>query len=477
MQITFHGAAQTVTGSQHLLEVNGRRVLLECGLYQGKRAEAEARNKGFLHDPTQVDAVLLSHAHIDHSGNLPNLFKNGYRGDVFCTSATAHLANIMLLDSAHIQEMDAQSINWKNDKKGKNIPHVQPLYTLADASMVAQHFKPQEYHQAFEVVEGVRATFYDAGHILGSAGILLEIDEIGGPSRLGRKKPLRLWFSGDIGRRGLPLIRDPELPQPVDVLMMECTYGDKHHNNPQQAYVELRDVVTRTLRRGGKVVIPAFAVGRTQDLVYNLNKLIEDGEVPRVPVYVDSPLAVNASDIFKQHPECFDEATNEFINSGPGRKALAFDSLTYTRSADESKALNERKDPMIIISAAGMAENGRIRHHLKYNIENPKNTILIVSWQAPETLGRRIADREKRVHILGDVYDVKAEVATIGGLSAHAGQNMLCEYACAAASGDPATKIFLVHGEAKSAEPFMQRLAEAGLTNVHYPELHSTVDI
>lgn len=468
MKITFCGAAQTVTGSQHLLEVNGKRILLECGLYQGKRSEAEVRNRGFYFDPTTLDAVILSHAHIDHSGNLPSLYKAGYRGDIYATQATAHLVNIMLLDSAHIQEIDAQNISWKNERKG--LPPVEPLYTIEDAAMVALHLRDRAYHRTFKVTDGVTATFYDAGHILGSAGVAIDIDEKGSG---GKKR--RLWFSGDIGRRGLPLIRDPELPREVDFLLMECTYGDKRHNDPEQAYTELRDVVTRTIRRGGKVVIPAFAVGRTQDLVYNLNKMMAEGEAPRVPVYVDSPLAVNASDIFKKHPECFDKETRQFIAEGKHRAALAFDGLTYTRSADESKALNERKDPMVIISAAGMAENGRIRHHLKYNIEDPKNSVLIVSWQAPETLGRRIADRERQVHILGDIYDVKAEVATIGGLSAHAGQDLLVEYA--QATQGSLQRVFLVHGEDKSAAALMQKLNEVGIRKVDYPMMRSSVEL
>ncbi len=468
MKITFHGAAQTVTGSQHLIEVNGKQILLDCGLYQGKRAEAERRNRTFLFDPKDLEAVILSHAHIDHSGNLPSLFRAGYSGPVYATKATAALASIMLLDSAHIQETDAQNISWKNERKG--LPPVEPLYTMADAALVAPSFKRRDYHRSFPVTDGVTATFYDAGHILGSAGVALDIEE---ERPGGGLRKLRVWYSGDIGRRGLPLIRDPELPEGADYLLMECTYGDKHHDDPQKAYAELRDVVTRTIRRGGKVIIPAFAVGRTQDLVYDLNRMIVNGEVPRVPVYVDSPLAVSASDIFIKHPEYFDAETRAFMR--PHREALEFKSLTYTRSADESKALNERKDPMIIISASGMAENGRIRHHLKYNIEDSRSTVLIVGWQAPDTLGRRIADREKQVQILGDEYTVKAEVATIGGLSAHAGQNMLVEYALA--TKDTLKEVFLVHGEPKPAAALTARLNDAGLKNVCYAEWHSSVEL
>jgi metallo-beta-lactamase family protein len=469
MKIGFHGAAQTVTGSQHLLQVNGYRILMECGLYQGKRKVAEQRNRSFSFDPSKLDAVILSHAHIDHSGNLPNLVKSGYRGPIYATPATSHLANIMLLDSAHIQETDAEYINEKNARKG--LLPVEPLYTIADAALVAQQFYPVTYHQTFEVVPGVSAVFFDAGHILGSAAVALEIDERG-PFK---QRDLRLWFSGDIGRRGLPLIRDPELPDRPEVMIMECTYGDKPHNDPEMAYQELQLVVKHTLERGGKVIIPAFAVGRTQDLVYNLHQMMDASELPHVPVIVDSPLAVNASDIYKAHPECFDEETRQFVLHDRHRAALGFDGLVYTRSAEDSKALNDRKDPMIIISASGMAENGRIRHHLKNNIENPRNTILIVSWQAPDTLGRRLAEREKEVMIFGEAYDVRAEVATIGGLSSHAGQNFLLEYA--RSTQETARQIFLVHGEAKPAEILTQKLAEQGQRDVAFPELHSVVEI
>jgi metallo-beta-lactamase family protein len=289
----------------------------------------------------------------------------------------------------------------------------------------------------------------------------------------GRK--VRFWFSGDIGRRKLPLIRDPILPDGVDTLMMECTYGDKPHRDPELAYEELRQVAVRTLERRGKVIIPAFAVGRTQEIVYSLHRMIESRQLPSVPVYVDSPLAVNATDIFKMHPECFDKETQEFIRMDKHHTALGFDRLTYTRSVDESKALNDRKDPMIIISASGMAESGRILHHLRNNIGNPKNTVLIVSWQAPYTLGRRLADREKIVRIFGEEYEVKAEVATIGGLSAHAGQNFLLEYALQVKGR--AKQVFLVHGEPKPAQMLSDKIVEAGMRAPFYPQRGESVEI
>ncbi|HSQ26296.1 MAG TPA: MBL fold metallo-hydrolase [Anaerolineales bacterium] len=469
MKIRFYGAAQTVTGSQHLLEINGKRILLDCGFYQGKRQESYERNLHFPFDPTSLDAVILSHAHIDHSGNLPNLVKQGYDGHIFTTPATAHLANIMLMDSGHIQEYDVQYVNKRRARRGE--PPVEPIYTMEDAANVAPYFNPQRYKEEFEVVPGVIAHFEDAGHILGSAAVVLDIEEKNGYSA----RKYRLWFSGDIGRRGLPLLRDPVLPSRADYMIMECTYGDKPHSDPQEAYDELREVVLRTIKRRGKVIIPAFAVGRTQDLVYNLNVMIEQGEIPSLPVFVDSPLAVNATDVYRSHTECFDDETRQFIAEGKHRTALGFDRLVYTRSVEESKALNKRDDPMIIISASGMAEAGRIQHHLKNNIEDPRNTILIVSWQAPYTLGRRLADRETEIKIFGEEYTRQAEVATIGGFSSHAGQHMLVEYA--QATQETLKETYLIHGEHKAAHALQDRLRQTGIQPVYFPEYKTEVEI
>lgn len=465
MQIHFHGAAQTVTGSQHLLEINGHKLLLECGLFQGRRKESYRRNRNFPFDPREIDAVILSHAHIDHSGNLPHLVKKGYTGSIYTTPPTAHLGNIMLLDSGHIHESDAKYLNKKRAKK-REVP-IEPLYTQEDAGAVAQHFSTYPYQQPFEPLPGVVARFVDAGHILGSAAVILDIEE--------RGRKFRLWFSGDIGRRDLPLLKDPVLPYDADYLLMECTYGDKPHDHPQQAFDELKQVVFETVQRGGKVIIPAFAVGRTQELVYCLHQMLDHGDIPRVPVFVDSPLAVNASDIFRAHPEVFDDETKDFILHDRHKAALGFDLLTYTRSVEESKAINFVKGPAIIISASGMAETGRILHHLKNNIEDPKNTILIVSWQAPYTLGRRLAEREVKVKIFGEVYRRRAQVATIGGLSAHAGQTFLMEYALA--SRDRLKKVFLVHGETRGAEPLMEKLGQMGLSDVYFPQAQTRLDI
>jgi metallo-beta-lactamase family protein len=464
MRILFHGAAHTVTGSQHLLEINGSRLLLDCGLYQGRREETYARNLNFPFDPRSIDAVILSHAHIDHAGNLPNLLLRGFDGPIYVTKATSDLSAVMLQDSGHIQEADAKFVNKRRAERRQ--PPIEPLYTEADALRVADHFRGVEYGAPFEPVSGVIVRLVEAGHILGSAAVSLEIEEKG--------RKLRLWFSGDIGRFKLPLLRDPILPTAADYMIMECTYGDKPHRDPLNAFVEFRAVVKRTVERGGKVIIPAFAVGRTQELVYDLNQMMTNGEAPSVPVYVDSPLAVKASQVFKNHTECFDAETAQFVREAR-HPALDFKMLTYTQSVEESKKLNEVKEPMIIISASGMAETGRILHHLRNNIENSKNTVCIVSWQAPNTLGRRLADREKQVRIFGEPYEVKAEIATIGGLSGHAGQDLLTQYALGVKG--QVKQIFLVHGEEKSAAAFQAKLKENGMRQTHYPEPHESVEI
>jgi len=464
MRIHFNGAAQTVTGSQHLLEINGHRLLLECGMYQGRREDTYKVNLNFPFKPSEIDAIILSHAHIDHSGNLPNLVKQGCNAPIYATEPTVELAKIMLLDSGRIQEADAQFVNKKRARKGQ--PPVDPLYTEEDAEAALAFFREVDYDQPFEPIPGVTVSLVEAGHILGSAAVVLDIEEKG--------RKVRLWFSGDIGRPPLPLMRDPVLPQNADYLMMECTYGDKPHRHPEEAYIEFRQVMQRTIARGGKVIIPAFSVGRTQELVFFLNRMHAEEAIPPIPVYVDSPLAVNATDIYRKYACLFDEETRAFVESGK-HPALNFPSLVYTRSVDESKAINEKKGPLVIISASGMAENGRILHHLRNNIEDPKNTILIVSWQAPHTLGRRLAERQRNVRIFGEEFTCRAEIQTIGGLSAHAGQDFLTQYALAAKAS--AREIYLVHGEPAAAGIFQDKLREVGIANITYPELNERVEI
>ena len=442
----------------HLLEINQHRLLLDCGLFQGKRKESFQRNRSFPFSPEDLDAVILSHAHIDHSGNLPNLVKQGYRGPIYATHATAHLDNIMLMDSGYIQEKDADYVNKKLLKQGK--PPIEPLYTKEDAARVAPLFSCVEYGSRFQPVPGVTAHLVDAGHILGSAAVVLDITEAG--------RSFRLWFSGDIGRPGLLLLKDPVLPKKADYLIMESTYGDTKKRDPEDAFEELKKVIQRTVARKGRVIIPSFAVGRTQELVFSLHKMIENGDIPDIPVFVDSPLAIRASQVYKEHPECFDKETRDFIAQDKHHAALGFDRLRYTLSVEESKSINFTAPPFVVISASGMAETGRILHHLKNHIEDSRNTVLIVSWQAPHTLGRRLADQEKDIRIFGKSYRRRAEVVTINGFSAHAGQDGLLGYA--KSTQDTLKKVFLVHGEARGAEPLMDKLKLAGIQNVAYPE-------
>jgi metallo-beta-lactamase family protein len=448
MKLTILGAAKTVTGSMHLIEHNGYKLLLDCGTYQGKREESYRINLNFPFKPSEIDAMILSHAHIDHSGNIPNLVKQGFSGPIYATNASIDLADIMLRDSGHIQENDIKYVNKKRRKQG--LPDQEPIYTQKDAIMAMPQFRSLWYQEKKEVIPGVTAQFIEAGHILGSAAVVLDYKDASGD-------PKRLWFSGDIGRYDVPILRDPVFPTGANTVIMECTYGDKPHENMDEAYDEFIDAVKRTVKRGGKVIVPAFAVGRTQNLTYFLSDAIENGDIPDIPVVVDSPLAVNASDLYRKHTECFDDETWQFI-AEHRMKGLDYHNVIFTRSVDESKALNEWNEPMIIISASGMAESGRILHHLKNNIEDGRNTILIISWQAPDTLGRRLADRERKVRIFGEEYFRKAEVVTIGGLSAHAGQNLLVDYALS--SKETLERLILVHGEETAATAFMDILAE-----------------
>ena len=466
MKLTILGAAKTVTGSMHLIEHNGYKLLLDCGTYQGKREESYRINLNFPFKPSEIDAMILSHAHIDHSGNIPNLVKQGFSGPIYATNASIDLADIMLRDSGHIQENDIKYVNKKRRKQG--LRDQEPIYTQKDAIMAMPQFRSLWYQEKKEVIPGVTAQFIEAGHILGSAAVVLDYKDGGG-------NPKRLWFSGDIGRYDVPILRDPVFPAGANTVIMECTYGDKPHENMDEAYDEFIDAVKRTVKRGGKVIVPAFAVGRTQNLTYFLSDAIENGDIPDIPVVVDSPLAVNASDLYRKHTECFDDETWQFI-AEHRMKGLDYHNVIFTRSVDESKALNEWNEPMIIISASGMAESGRILHHLKNNIEDGRNTILIISWQAPDTLGRRLADRERKVRIFGEEYFRKAEVVTIGGLSAHAGQNLLVDYALS--SKETLERLILVHGEETAATAFMDILAEnPDLPTTIYAEKGQTFEL
>ena len=470
MKITFYGAAQEVTGSMHLIEVNDKRVLLDTGLFQGRRDETYQRNLKFPFDPRGIDALVLSHAHIDHSGNIPNLVKQGFAGNVWSTPATRNLSVYMLLDSGHIQESDTEYLNKRRKKEG--YPTVMPLYTQADAQESLTHFVSVGLHRPVTVVDGVQATFYNAGHILGSAWVALDIRE----SATG--KQWRLVYSGDVGRPGAPILNDPETPDTAggaDILIMESTYGARLHPSRGEALKELRDVVRDTVRRRGKVIIPSFAVGRTQEIVYALNELEAEGDIPTLPIYVDSPLAVNATEVFRLHPEEWDDEVRKFLQEEGRRNPFDASNVRYIRDVVESKRLNYLNEPAIIISANGMAENGRILHHLKNNIEEPENTVLFVSFQAENTLGRRLVTGARRVRILGEEYDVRAKVVSIEGYSAHADQAELLAWARPLDRGK-LQKVFLVHGEPQSAETLADKLRGEQVKDVCVPSRGETVE-
>ena len=468
MRITFNGAVQTVTGSQHLISFNGQKILLECGLYQGKRDEARARNRDFSFNPAEVDVLVLSHAHIDHSGNIPNLVRRGFRGKIVCTAATLDLCNAMLLDSGHIQEMDVAYVNKKRQQRGE--PPVEPIYTQEDAAASLKYFQGIDYDETYLLGPGVTLTLYDAGHLLGSAIVVLDFAEDNGrPSR-------RLVFSGDLGRTEVPILRDPTLIEEADILLIESTYGSRTHPPIEDSSKELGETIRRTYERGGKVIIPAFAVERTQMLIYLLNNLYNQGNLPDMQVFVDSPLAVNATEVFRRHPDCFDQETHDHLLNDPEGDIFSFKKLTYIRDVEESKALNTRQGPCVIISASGMAEAGRIQHHLKNNIEDPRNTVLIVGWQAPNTLGRRLVERQPEVRIFGMEYQLEAEVVTLNGFSGHADQQGLLQWVKAFKKRPE--HVFIVHGDPEAAQVFADRLRhDLGYTRVMVPVLHQTFEV
>ena len=463
MKITFAGAAREVTGSCHILEVGGRTVLLDCGLFQGRRAETQTKNQRLPIDVGRVDAIVLSHAHIDHSGRLPLLVRHGYRKAIHCTAATRDLAAIMLADSAHIQESDAKFLTRRNKEA------VEPLYSMRDAATAAEIMVGQPYNTPFDVVPGVRATFTDAGHILGSASVVLDCTE-GTTSR-------RIVFSGDIGRAGLPIIRDPQPPTGgADVVLIESTYGNRDHPPVAGARDQLAQIVAETAARGGKILVPAFSVGRTQELVYDLHILAREGRIPEIPIYIDSPLAIDATTVFAMHPEVFDQSEDLVQRV---TDLFHFPLLRYTREASESKALNSSHGPMIIIAASGMAEAGRILHHLANHASDPRTTVLIVGFQAEHTLGRRIVDHAPVIRVLGEEIPLRARVEVLGGYSAHGDRHELQAWLDAVRSNRPAQPptVYLVHGEANVQDAFAAQLGAAGYPRVHAPEPFESITL
>ncbi|MFO0844966.1 MAG: MBL fold metallo-hydrolase [Gemmataceae bacterium] len=460
--VTFWGAARTVTGSMHLLEANGQSVLLDCGLFQGHRAEAYDRNWKFPFRAKDIDAVLLSHAHIDHCGNLPNLVKSGFTGTIWCTPATRALVAVMLGDAAKIQEEDA---NYLNRRREKGEPKVEPLYEGVHVYRTLLRLKAVPYDTPAKVGRGVTATFTDAGHLLGSAMVHVRIDTGAGERTL--------TFTGDVGRAGLPILRDPGPVPPAQLVISESTYGGHTHEPVEETAERLGEVVRRTAGRGGKLVIPAFAVGRTQNVVYFLHQLIQSGRLPDVPIFVDSPMSVRATEVYQAHPECFDEETLRLLQQYPdlfgGRH------VRYVEKQHDSVALNSHPGPCVIISASGMCEGGRVLHHLKQVIEDPRSTILIVGYQAESTLGRRLVERQPQVRILGRLFQVKAEVAVLNGLSSHADHPDLLRRLGPLAG--TAERVRLVHGEPERAEKLAAGLREVGFTDVAVPDRGESVEV
>ncbi len=465
MIIQFLGAARTVTGSMHFINANGKNILLDCGLFQGRRAETYERNLNFPFEPSTIDVVVLSHAHIDHAGNLPNLVKHGFSGNIFCTPATADLCRLMLMDSAHIQEKDTEFVNKRNAKK--KLPPIEPLYTSGDVQSTLALLTEIPYRTSFEVVNGVSAKFFDAGHILGSASIHLTIHE-------GSGKEKHFGFTGDVGRPNMPILRDPEFMGNVDALISESTYGGRTHATVDEMPNKFLEVVKRTVDRGGKIIIPAFSVGRTQDIVYQMNNLKKGGRLPDIPIFVDSPLSTNATEIFRSHPECFDDATLKILQSDDD--IFGFDRLRFIRDVEESKKLNDLKEPCMIIAASGMCEAGRIVHHLNNNVENPKNTVMIVGYQAEHTLGRKLVNREPEISIFGKVKQLKCEVAVMNSFSAHADKNELLNFV-EKMDKRQLRHIFLVHGDVDQAEKFATTLREKQYQRVDVPSRLDKFDL
>lgn len=467
MRISFYGAARTVTGSQHLIEVNGKRILLDCGLYQGRRSEANQRNRNFPFDPASVDVMVLSHAHIDHSGNIPNLVKRGYKGDIIATPATRDLCASMLMDSGHIQERDAEFVNKR--RKRDEAP-VEAIYTQQDAAKSIESFSTQGYERPRQIAPGVTLTFRDAGHMLGSAYVILDIED------RDAHRDVRLVFSGDIGRAGIPIIRDPQPMDGADVLIMESTYGDRTHPPYEDDTKRMEQIVVETYKRGGSVLIPAFAVGRTQQIVYQLHQLRLKGDLPDMPIFVDSPLAIDVTSAYRMHPECYDDEIRGFIDEAGGRiDPFGFEDLTYTRSVDMSKKLNFLREPAIIIAASGMMEAGRILHHLRNKIEDPRTTIMIVGFQAENTLGRRLVDREPHVRIFGEQYDNRARTEVLSGFSGHADRDELIGWVGAMERKPKRT--FLVHGEGPAQHSLAQAITARYGLQVEVPEWKAQVEV
>jgi metallo-beta-lactamase family protein len=460
--VTFWGATRSVTGSMHQLDACGQTLLLDCGLFQGSRSESLRRNREFPIRPRDIDAVLLSHAHIDHCGNLPNLVKQGFAGPIYCTPATRALAGVMLGDAAKIHEEDA---GYLNRKRPRGEPKIEPLYDGKDVYRTLLRLKAVPYGKPADVGRGLTARFVDAGHLLGSAMIHLSIE--------GKSVLRRLTFTGDLGRPGLPILRDPDPVPPADLVISESTYGGHTHEPVEETAERLGMVVRSTTERGGKVIIPAFSVGRTQTVIYFLHQLINAGRLRDLPIFVDSPMAVRATEVFRAHPECFNPQTLRLLDEHP--ELFGEQHVRYVEKVHDSIALNSYREPCVIISASGMCEAGRVLHHLKHNIEDARNTILIVGYQAPDTLGRRLVERRPEVRILGRAWQVKAEVVVLNGLSSHADHGGLLAALAPLAGGTE--RVRLVHGEPERAAKLSDGLGGCGFTDVGIPERGESVGV
>ncbi|MES2379587.1 MAG: MBL fold metallo-hydrolase [Bacteroidota bacterium] len=458
MKVRFIGAAQTVTGSKHLLTtVNNNKILLDCGFFQGKGSEGEALNRHWGFDPASIDYLILSHAHIDHSGNIPGLVKGGFSGPIICTPATLDLCKIMLSDSAHIQISDLKFVNKRRVKRGEK--PLEPLYDLMDVEKCLQQFVAVPYNHIYTVCKGVELCFTDSGHILGSAAVNLTYTE--------DKHTKQLCYTGDIGRYGGSILKDPEPFPQADYIICESTYGDRLHSDNSVSEEELLGVVHNTcVVKKGKLIIPAFSLGRTQEIVYALDQMAHKGLLPKIDVFVDSPLSINATNIMRNHPECFNDGILAYMQHDDD--PFGFDKLTYIRDVEASKRLNERKEPCIIISASGMIEAGRIKHHVANSIANPKNTILIVGYAEPHSLGGKIRNGDKLVKIFGEEYEVRADVVVMDSYSAHADYQEMIEY-LSCQDKKAVKKMFLVHGEYPTQVHFRDKLTEAGFSHIVIP--------
>jgi metallo-beta-lactamase family protein len=464
MKLTTHGAAQTTTGSRHLLEVNGSKVLLDCGLAEGKREETYRRNQQFPFQPSELDAMILSHAHVDHCGNIPNLVKQGFTGNIYCTPATRDLAALMLADSAKVQIHDTAFVNRRREKESK--PLFNPLYSAKDVEVAMKQFVTIDYGRRLPVATGVTLTFLDAGHMLGSAQVLLEIKGDGAPKRF--------LFSGDIGRGNNEILRDPEVAENIDFLLMESTYGGREHEDVKHAREEICKIINDALERKGKIIIPSFAVGRVQQVVYVLHQLLESGCFPRIPVYVDSPLSVNATEVFRLHPECFNQEVYDFLHTK--RNPFGWEEITYIRETAHSKKLNELKEPAIIISSSGMCEAGRILHHLRNGVGDDRNTVLFVGYCAQHTLGAKLLAGEKQIKIFGEQFEVKAKIARVDAFSGHADRSELLNYVGRISGSKKG--IALVHGELDQMESFATELRARHLgKDIYTPHLGQSIPI